>query len=59
MLPAFLLNVEKDAANEAPVFTPLAAFLELRKLGDLSDIIPDSVAWQREQRTDRPLPGCE
>lgn len=39
------------------ILTPLDAFEELRKLGGLSDIIPDPVAWQREQRIDRPLPG--
>ena len=37
--------------------TPLEAFKELRKLGGLRHIIPDPVAWQREQRADRPLPG--
>lgn len=39
--------------------TPLEAFEELRKLGGLRHIIPDPVAWQREQRADRPLPGRE
>ena len=37
--------------------TPLEAFKELRKLGGLRHLIPDPVAWQREQRVDRPLPG--
>ena len=37
--------------------TPLEAFKELRKLGGLRHVIPDPVAWQREQRADRPLPG--
>ena len=37
--------------------TPLEAFKKLRKLGGLRHIIPDPVAWQREQRADRPLPG--
>jgi hypothetical protein len=33
------------------------AFEKLRALGGLRDAIPDPVAWQREQRQDRPLPG--
>jgi hypothetical protein len=37
--------------------TPLEALKELRKLGGLSHVIPDPVAWQREQRMERPLPG--
>jgi hypothetical protein len=32
---------------------------ELRELGGLSDVIPDPVAWQRQMREDRPLPGRE
>jgi hypothetical protein len=36
--------------------TPLDALKELRKLGAFQDI-SDPVAWQREQRQDRPLPG--
>jgi hypothetical protein len=35
------------------------AFQKLRELGGLQDIIPDPVAWQTEQRRDRPLPGRE
>ena len=31
----------------------------LRALGGLKDVIPDPIAWQREQREDRPLPGRE
>jgi len=34
-----------------------AALHELRGLGGLRDIIPDPVAWQREMRRDRSLPG--
>ena len=34
-----------------------AAFQRLRELGGLRDVIPDPVAWQREMRQDRPLPG--
>jgi hypothetical protein len=37
--------------------TPLTALKELRKLGGLRHVIPDPVAWQREQRTERALPG--
>lgn len=33
------------------------AFQKLRELGGLCDSIPDPVAWQRELRQDRPLPG--
>ncbi|HRK33735.1 MAG TPA: hypothetical protein PLJ47_03985 [Candidatus Hydrogenedentes bacterium] len=29
----------------------------LRESGEIARIIPDPVAWQREQRQDRPLPG--
>ncbi len=33
------------------------AFQRLREMGGLRDVIPDPVAWQREMRQDRPLPG--
>ena len=36
--------------------TPLGALKELRKLGAFKSIT-DPVAWQREQRRDRSLPG--
>jgi hypothetical protein len=36
--------------------TPLAALQELRKLGSFKEV-SDPVAWQREQRADRSLPG--
>ena len=35
------------------------ALAALRALGGLKDVIPDPVAWQREQREDRPMPGRE
>ena len=35
------------------------ALAALRVLGGLKDVIPDPMAWQREQREDRPLPGRE
>ena len=35
------------------------ALAALRALGGLRDVIPDPVAWQCEQREDRPLPGRE
>ncbi len=37
--------------------TPLDALKALRERGGLSHLIPDPVAWQREIRKDRPLPG--
>jgi hypothetical protein len=57
--------LSREPAEELPeldmskIKTPLDAFKELRKLGGLSHIIPDPVAWQREIREDRPLPGRE
>jgi hypothetical protein len=54
------LQAEQETASqgaEARPGTPLAALKELRKLGGLRHIIPDPVAWQREQRKERPLPG--
>ena len=36
--------------------TPLEALKELRKLGAFKTIT-DPVAWQRDERKDRPLPG--
>lgn len=35
----------------------VAAYDALRALGGMTDVIPDPVAWQREARADRPLPG--
>jgi hypothetical protein len=46
-----------DETSKQPAGTVLDAFKELRKIGGLRDVIPDAVAWQREQRKDRPLPG--
>ena len=37
----------------------MAALEELAKMGGLEHIIPDPVAWQREIRKDRVLPGRE
>jgi hypothetical protein len=34
-----------------------SALRGLRGLGGLQDVIPDPVAWQREMRQDRSLPG--
>lgn len=54
------LESEQETAGqqaESPPATPLAALKELRKLGGLRQAIPDPVAWQREQRKERPLPG--
>jgi hypothetical protein len=54
------LQAEPETASpgaESKPETPLEALKELRKLGGLRDMIPDPVAWQREQRRERPLPG--
>ena len=54
------LQTEPETASPgagAKPGTPLEALKELRKLGGLSRVIPDPVAWQREQRQERPLPG--
>ncbi len=54
------LQPEQETATqgaEAKHGTPLEALKELRRLGGLQHIIPDPVAWQREQRKERPLPG--
>jgi hypothetical protein len=40
-----------------PNATPLEAFKVLRAMGGLRRVIPDPVAWQREQRAERSLPG--
>jgi hypothetical protein len=56
---AELEPVSEVANAEAPAAegTPLEAFKALRAMGGLRHVIPDPVAWQREQRMDRPLPG--
>ena len=46
-----------DPGVTPPNATPLEAFKVLRAAGGLRHVIPDPVAWQREQRADRPLPG--
>jgi len=48
------LDLPRESAKPG---TPLEALKELRKLGGLRHVIPDPVAWQREQRKERPLPG--
>jgi hypothetical protein len=50
---------EGDSVSDKPTGTVLDALKELRKLGGLRGAIPDPVAWQRELRKDRPLPGRE
>ena len=50
------LETATPSGEEKPG-TPLEALKELRKLGGLRHVIPDPVAWQREQRKERPLPG--
>ena len=44
-------------ATQTMVTQRLAALRSLREHGGLMATIPDPVAWQREQRKDRPLPG--
>jgi len=54
------LETEPDTAmpgGEAKLGTPLEALKELRKLGGLRHVIPDPVAWPREERKERLLPG--
>jgi hypothetical protein len=46
-----------DRSERIQAETPLDALKELRKLGGVSHAIPDPVAWQREQRQERTLPG--
>lgn len=63
------VEAKLEAADEAAPAVPRAtpdmlrqrkeALATLRALGGLKDVIPDPVAWQREQREDRPLPGRE
>ncbi len=53
------LPASSDQKAGSPDTTPLEAFKALRALGGLRHVIPDPVAWQREQRTDRSLPGRE
>ncbi len=49
------LDSELDVATTKQK-TPLEALKELRKRGTFKEIT-DPVAWQREIRKDRPLPG--
>jgi hypothetical protein len=61
------VEAKLEEAGEAPNPVPLAtpemlsqrreALAGLRELGGLRDVIPDLMAWQREQREERPLPG--
>jgi hypothetical protein len=51
-------NESHVAAAPAATGTVLDALRELRTAG-LGELIPDPVAWQRELRQDRPLPGRE
>ena len=57
------LNAADGTSSGVPRATPemlrqrKEAFQKLRELGGLRDVIPDPVAWQRELRQDRPLPG--
>ena len=51
------LTVDDDSSVMTPEETPLQALKELRKLGGLRHVITDPVAWQKEQRQERQLPG--
>ena len=51
--------VDEEEKASAEQGTVLDAMRELRALGGLKEVIPDPVAWQREMRQDRPLPGRE
>lgn len=51
------LTVDGESAATASKETPLQALKELRKLGGLRHVIPDPMAWQKEQRQERQLPG--
>ena len=57
------LKAANGASSAVPRATPemvaqrKAAFQKLRELGGLRDMIPDPMAWQREMRKDRSLPG--
>jgi hypothetical protein len=50
------LESEPEKNDRPTRETALAALRELRKLGTFKEIT-DPVAWQREIRKDRPLPG--
>lgn len=45
------------AATPEMVERRKTALGELRAMGGLRHVIPDPLAWQREMREDRPLPG--
>lgn len=53
-------TLERDPlATEIEKGTPLDALKQLRTLGGVREKIADPVAWQKEQRAERPLPGRE
>lgn len=52
-------KVEAVGNPVAATGTVLDALREIRALGGLNDVIPDPMAWQRDMRKDRPLPGRE
>jgi hypothetical protein len=53
-----IATLEKESEmGPAKPGTPLEALKELRKLGGLGHVIPDPMAWEREQRKERSLPG--
>jgi hypothetical protein len=57
--PANGLRRQPEVASASMLAQRKAALARLRELGGLKSVIPDPVAWQRDLRTDRPLPGRE
>lgn len=51
------LQAASETTERPSKGTVLEALRSLREHGGLRHIIPDPMAWQREQRKDRPLPG--
>jgi hypothetical protein len=57
------LEVAEETATGVPLATPemprarREALAALRELGGLRDVIPDPMAWQREQREEGLIPG--
>lgn len=50
--------LESESETSVPkVKTPLEALKQLRDAGGLHHVIPDPIAWQRDQRQESPLPG--
>jgi hypothetical protein len=50
-------DAEARSATPETIARRKAAFGKLREMGGLRRAIPDPVAWQRDQRRERSLPG--